>query len=162
MIDTQQITPQCAGPDCEHEVHWIPGHKKRLYCSDACRQRAHRAKNRPSASNVIVATIERQAEQRLAQLESKVQELQALLNIEQRYRTDYQVRHFKGWLRKHPQVTSMGSTDFFKRFLADTRLPQHASRSWFEAKLRLYNYSSEDIALFQETWKDMMFTQGGD
>lgn len=159
MIDTQQITTQCAGLGCERQIVWIPGHKKRLYCSDVCRQRAHRAKEKPPASNVIVATIERQAEQRIAQLKSEVQELRARLDIEQRYRTDYQVRHFKGWLRKHPQATSISYTDFFKRFLTDTRLPQHASRSWYEAQLRLYKYSSEDIYLFQEAWKDMMFTQ---
>ena len=30
------------------------------------------------------------------------------------------------------------------------RLPQHVSRSLFEARLRLYGYSTEDIALFWE------------
>ena len=92
---------------------------------------------------------------RIAELEREVQALQERLDIEQRYRTDTQVRHFKSWLRTHDQPQD---SDFFKRFLTDTRLPQHASRSLYAARLKQYGYSDEDISLFQERWKDMLFT----
>jgi hypothetical protein len=92
---------------------------------------------------------------RIAELEHEVQALQERLNIEQRYHTDTRERHFKKWLRTHDQPQD---SDFFKRFLADTRLPQHASRSLYAARLKQYGYSAEDISLFQERWKDMLFT----
>ena len=93
---------------------------------------------------------------RIAELEREVQALQERLNIEQRYRTDTQVRHFKSWLRTHDQPQD---SDFFKRFLADTRLPQHASRSLYAARLKQYGYSAEERLLFEEIWKDMLFKQ---
>lgn len=76
--------------------------------------------------------------------------------LEERFRTDTGVHHFKNWLRTHDQPQD---SDFAKRFLADTRLPQHASRSLYEAKLRVSGYSEEDIHLFQDAWKAMLFTQ---
>jgi hypothetical protein len=123
------------------------GPHKREYCNDTCRQRAHRAKKQQKRET---------PEARIATLEIEIQRLQERLAIETRFRTDTQVRHFKSWLRRHAPVQD---TDFFKRFLADTRLPQHASRSMYEARLRLYHYSEEDIYLFEEAWKDMMLIQ---
>ena len=84
--------------------------------------------------------------------------LKQRLAIEERFRTDTEVRHFKKWLRSHDQPQD---SDFAKRFLADTRLPQHASRSVYEARLRLHDYSAEDLLLFQAAWKAMLFTQSG-
>ena len=72
-----------------------------------------------------------------------------------RYRTDTQVRHFKSWLRTHPQPRD---NDLAKRFLDDIRFPQHASRSLYTARLKQYGYSAEDVYLFEELWKDMLFT----
>jgi len=95
---------------------------------------------------------------RIAALEAEVKQLQERLSVEERYRTDTEVRHFKAWVRSHPQTRD---TDFFERFLKDTRLPQHASRSMYEAKLRAAGYSDEEVALFEGSWKDMLFTQGG-
>jgi hypothetical protein len=85
-----------------------------------------------------------------------VKDLQARLDIEERYRNDIQVRHFKSWLRRWrlPQ-----DADFLKLFLDDTRLPHHASRSMYIARLKQYGYTAEDIAVFEETWKDMLFNQ---
>jgi hypothetical protein len=93
---------------------------------------------------------------RIAALETEIQQLQERLTSEQRFRTDTGVHHFKNWLRAHDQPQD---SDFAKRFLADTRLPQHASRGMYEAKLRIGGYSEEDIHLFQDAWKTMLFTQ---
>ncbi len=90
---------------------------------------------------------------RIATLENEVQQLQQRLNIEERFRTDTQVRHFKNWLRTHDQPQD---TDFAKRFLADSRLPKHASRGLYEAKMRSAGYSDEDMCLFQDAWKSMI------
>jgi len=92
----------------------------------------------------------------LAELEQEIARLKEQLNVEERFRTDVQVRHFKVWLRTHLQPHD---STFAKRFLADSKLPQHASRSLYEAKLRLHGYSAEDIHLFQDTWKMMLFEQ---
>jgi hypothetical protein len=91
VIDTKPVTTQCAGPGCEHQVVWIPGHKKRFYCSDVCRQRAHRAKERQPAGNVTVVTIDEKQdlEQRIAQLERENAKLRALRST----RTSQSLRH---------------------------------------------------------------------
>jgi hypothetical protein len=75
-------------------------------------------------------------------------------NIEERFRIDTQVHHCKKWLRihYHPQ-----DTNFFKRFLADGQLPEHASRGLYEAKMRSAGYySDEDLHLFQDAWRSMI------
>lgn len=91
---------------------------------------------------------------RTTALENEVQQLQQRLNIEERFRTDTQVHHFKKWLRSHDQPQD---TDFFRRFLADGQLPEHASRGMYEAKMRSAgNYSQEDVYLFQDAWKSMI------
>jgi predicted DNA-binding protein len=75
-------------------------------------------------------------------------------NIEERFRTDTRVHHFKKWIRSHDHPQD---TDFFKRFLADGQLPEHASRGLYEAKMRSAgNYSQEDMHLFQDAWKSMI------
>jgi hypothetical protein len=74
-------------------------------------------------------------------------------DLEERFRTDTQVRHFKKWIRSHDHPQD---TDFFKRFLADGQLPQHASRGLYEAKMRSTGYSDEDMHLFQDAWKSMI------
>ncbi len=68
-------------PGCERQAVQIPGHKKRLYCSDACRQRAHRAKGqKPPVSAVTIVPIDerRVLEQRIAELERENATLKAL------------------------------------------------------------------------------------
>ncbi len=92
---------------------------------------------------------------RITALETEVQRLKERLAIEERFRTDTEVRHFKSWLRSHDQPQD---SDFAKRFRADTRLPQHASRALYEAKLRSCGYTVEDITFFQEAWKAMLFS----
>jgi predicted transcriptional regulator len=91
----------------------------------------------------------------IATMEDEIQHLQARLDIEEMYRTDTRSHHFKKWIRSHdhPQDTDF----FFKRFLADGQLPEHASRGLYEAKMRTAGYSEEDMHLFQDTWKAMLF-----
>jgi hypothetical protein len=68
-------------------------------------------------------------------------------NIEERFRTDTSVHHFKKWIRSHDHSQD---TDFFRHFLADSQLPEHASRGLYEAKMRSAgNYSDEDVQLFE-------------
>ena len=153
MIDTvEQTTCKSCGKPLVQAARRGP--RLREYCDATCRQRAHRAKQQPAIVTSGV-TMSEAMQTRIAELEREVQKLQERLDIEQRYRTDIQVRHFKSWLRTHSQPQD---TDFFKRFLADARLPQHASRSLYAARLKQYGYSDEDIFLFQERWKDMIFT----
>jgi hypothetical protein len=87
-------------------------------------------------------------------LENEVQQLQRRLNIEERFRTDTSIHHFKKWLRTHDQPQD---STFAQRFLADGQLPEHTSRGMYEAKLRSAGYSEEDLHLFQDAWKAMLF-----
>jgi predicted DNA-binding protein len=73
--------------------------------------------------------------------------------LEERFRTDTQVHHFKKWLRTHDHPEG---TDFYKRFLVDGQLPQHASRGLYEAKMRAAGYNEEDVHLFRDAWKLML------
>lgn len=82
--------------------------------------------------------------------------LRASLDLEGRFRTDVAVHHFKPWLRRHLQLED---STFARRFLDDTRLPHQASRSMYEARLRHYAYSDEDIFLFRDAWKTMLLSQ---
>jgi hypothetical protein len=143
MIDTQQ-TPSTVCLACGRPIEQKRGHRKRLYCDDTCRQRGHRHREQETS------------EARITALKNEVQRLQQRLNVEERFRTDTQVRHFKSWVRSHPQQRD---NDFAKRFLDDTRLPQHASRALYTAHLKQYGYSAEDVYLFEEMWKDMLFKQ---
>jgi hypothetical protein len=120
--------------------------------------------NKREISEVVADSVEKFIEgqpvevaipARVVELEMEVQRLTERLDIEERFRTDTEVRHFKKWLRSYDQPQD---SDFAKRFMADTRLPQHGSRALYEAKLRSCGYTAEDITLFQEAWKTMLFT----
>lgn len=137
----------CKRPGCYHPLPQIAGHRKREYCSNACRQQDYRQRKQENSQD---------SQQRIAELEDNIHALQARLKFEERLRTDVKVRHFKTWLRKQPQPED---SDFYKRFLADTRLPQHASRALYEAKLRASGYSLEDIHLFRDAWLTMLIEQ---
>ena len=75
------------------------------------------------------------------------------MTLKERFRTDTQVHHCQKWLRSHDQPQD---ADFFRRFLADAELPEHASRGLYEAKMRSAGYSDEDMHLFQDAWKSMI------
>jgi hypothetical protein len=154
-------------------------HRKREYCNDVHRQLAYRQRRElaaraeikqrwseflPETQAVLGDILQLYGEVLAGRvaliLSSEVARMQDTQQhdrkIEERFRTDVEVRHFKRWLRTHDQPRD---TDFFKRFQADTRLPQFASRSLYEARLRMLGYSAEDIFLFQGAWKTMLFTQ---
>jgi len=147
MIDTAEQTTckDCSTPLVQAERQ---GPRKREFCNATCRQRWHRKQQQRQEHETAAA--------RIASLEKEVKDLKRRLNVEERYRTDTQVRHFKSWLRRRrlPQ-----DADFLKLFLDDTRLPHHASRSMYVARLKQYGYTAEDITLFEEAWKDMLFNQ---
>ncbi len=70
MINIQQQTLCKAG--CGTPIQHIPGHRPKLYCSDRCRQRAHRGLP-PTNVVTIVTNDEKQAlEQRIAQLDQEL------------------------------------------------------------------------------------------
>jgi hypothetical protein len=162
----QTVTePICKRAGCGKPAIPIEGRRKKEYCSDACRQKDYRNRKRDATGQEIerlraqLQIMENQLSEEplyIAELEDKVQKLQAQSNFEECLRADTQVRHFKSWLRKQPQPRD---TDFSKRFLADSRLPQHGSRALYEAKLRAYNYSAEDISLFRDLWLTLMLEQ---
>ncbi len=176
MIEIEQHIP-CKY--CGRPLTQLPGrnHRKREYCNDVHRQQAYRQRRQQAAraetkqrwsefspetqtalgdilqlhGQVFAERVALVISDEVARLQN---DRQRERKIEERFRTDVTVHHFKKWLRTHDQPRD---TDFFKRFLADTRLPQFASRSLYEARLRLHGYSAEDIALFQGAWKNMLF-----
>jgi len=77
-------------------------------------------------------------------------------------------KHMRSQGEKVIQYTQWKDIDFFRRFLDDKRLHikpgtteimPKVSRSLYENRLRQYGYSAEDIGLFKEAWKDMLFNQ---
>ena len=142
MIDTieQAACKNCGRPIAQKAGK---GHPKREYCDNGrCKQAAYRQRK----------------EQKEQQAKKRIAELEARLDIEERFRTDHRKRHFKSWLRSHPQPSD---TPFFRRFLDDRDIPPEASRAMYEARLRLHKdrYSEEDVLLFQDAWKRMLFDQ---
>ena len=90
----------------------------------------------------------------VADLENEVQQLQSRHDVDEMYRMDTRSHHFKRWLRTHDHPE--GTEFFFKQFLVDGQLPEHASRAQYEAKLRATGYPDEELYLFQDAWKLML------
>jgi hypothetical protein len=156
MIEaTESALATCQYSGCTNSIKQTGGrgHRERLFCSDRCRQRHHREEEERKRWEAMAA-IEAEASTRIEALERQVEELQERLNIEERFRTDTRKRDFKAWLRSHPRPQD---TTFFRRFLDDRELPASASRSLYRARLRQHGYAIEDILLFEEAWKDMLF-----
>lgn len=180
MIEIEQQTT-CKYAQCGKPLPSATGrnHRKREYCNDVHRQLAYRqrcklavretSKQRWSEfssetqaaladilqmhGEVLAGRVASVISYEVARLQDGQQRDQ---KMEERFRTDVTVHHFKRWLKSHDQPRD---TDFFKRFQADTRLPQFASRALYEARLRMLGYSAEDITLFQGAWRNMLFTQ---
>jgi hypothetical protein len=157
------------------------GHRKRRYCDEACRQRAHRARQaqekreqRETSDQEQSARLKKLEEEKQALLkESSRQAGEALqqklqieklmaenaglrrrLDVEANYRMDTRQHNFKPWLKKRP--FSPGS--FVQRFVDDKALPPQASRAHYEAFLRSEHYSEEDIETFRDLWKAMLLS----
>lgn len=90
----------------------------------------------------------------IADLENEVQQLQSRHDVDEMYRMDTRSYHSKRWLQTHDHPE--GTNFFFKRFLVDGQLPEHASRALYEAKLRAAGYPDEELYLFQDAWKAML------
>jgi hypothetical protein len=69
------------------------GHRKREYCTNRCKQKAHKQRSAPPEPELPEAKI--------SALEQEIQRLREPLALEERYRTDTHVRHFKNWLCRH-------------------------------------------------------------
>lgn len=135
---------------CLHCQKELPSRatKPRKYCDQACRQADYRARESARAHEPCTEHMTR-----IHELEAENARLQARLNVEYLYRMDTDARYFKAWLRKQ-RTYPQGS--FAHRFLADTSLPQQASRAMFEAQLRRLRYSDEDIEAFRDYWRAML------
>ena len=209
MIDTTNETTCKA---CGRALVQIPGHRKKAFCNDACRQRHHRSQKEQQARETAQAALRAstgfylpqtqrvleevmrlqdmelasrvaaaladeitqtrdathaelavlQAEH--ATLQVTVQELhmrlEAIQNVDERFRMDTQVRPFGSWLQKHARYYAQ--TPFGQQFLADRRtrlLPPQGSRADYEARLRAAGYEASDLETFREAWREMLKTQ---
>lgn len=168
---------------CEKPIQQKHGHRRRLYCGEVCKQRAHRREVRKEA----IATREQQqaalrfhwedyspelqqvladimqlggvplAERATTAIEGHTEQLRDRMNrlrpIETRFRLDTKVRHFKTWVKKH---AFHPHSEFVKCFLADGKLPLAATRTRYEYLLGLGKYTDEDILEFHEWWKALL------
>lgn len=112
------------------------------------------------ASQII--TVADAAQTEMAALQQQVADLErrltAIQNIEERFRTDTEVRVFKTWLAKHARYYA--ETPFGQRFLEKYEgMPPRGSRAKYEQLLRDSHYSAEDIKTFHEAWKAMLLSQ---
>lgn len=83
--------------------------------------------------------------------------LRLVQELEIRFRLDTQARHLKAWLKRQGTYLEHSLP---RRLIADERLPFYGSRALYEAKLRVYGYSDEDIYQFQELWKALLLAEG--
>lgn len=209
MIDTTNET-RCK--DCGRPLVHIPGHRKKAFCNDACRQHHHRSQKEQQAREAAQAALRASTGSSLPQTQRVLEEvmllhsmelasrvaaaladeiahirdsayaelavlraenatlqearralqerLEALQNVDERFRMDTQVRHFGSWLKKHAHYYAQ--TRFGQRFLADrsTRLlPPQGSRAHYESLLRAAGYEVSDLETFREAWREMLKTQ---
>ncbi len=209
MIDTTNET-RCK--DCDRPLVHIPGHRKKVFCNDTCRQRHHRSQKEQQAKETAQGALQASTSSYLPQTRAVLEEvmrlqgmelagrvamaladeithardaahaqlavlqaeyatlqvtvrelhvrLEAIENVDERFRMDTQVRPFGSWLQKHARYYAQ--TPFGQRFLADrsTRLlPPQGSRADYESRLRAAGYQASDLETFRETWREMLKTQ---
>ena len=77
MIDTANET-RCKNPSCGKPVHQIPGHRRREYCNDTCKQTAYRLRKEQVHHGVTI--VDESIQQRIAQLEQRNAELEHLID----------------------------------------------------------------------------------
>jgi hypothetical protein len=137
------------------------GHRKRRYCDEACRQRAHRARQHEGSTRFAeeqaarLAKLEAEVLQQGAQIEQLLAEnarLRQRLDVETRYRMDTRQHHFKAWIKKQPFMPGW----LAQRIVDDKALPPQASRGHYEALLHSLHYSDEEIETFRDLWKAML------
>ena len=209
MIDTIN-EPTCTA--CGRALVQIPGHRKKAFCNDACRQRHHRSQKEQQSRETAQAALRTSTGSYLPQTRAVLEEvmrlqgmelasrvaaaladeitqtrdaayaqfavlqaehatlqvtvrelhvrLEAIQNVDERFRMDTQVRPFGSWLQKHARYYA--ETHFGQRFLADRRtrlLPPQGSRADYEARLRAAGYQASDLEIFREAWREMLKAQ---
>lgn len=209
MIDTTNETTCTA---CGRALVQIPGHRKKAFCNDACRQRHHRSQKEQQARETAQAALRASTGFYLPQTQRVLEEvmrlqdmelascvaaaladeithtrdaahtqlavlqaehaalqvtlrelqvrLEAIQNVDERFRMDTRVRPFGSWLQKHARYYA--ETHFGQRFLADRRtrlLPPQGSRADYETRLRTAGYEASDLETFREAWREMLKTQ---
>jgi hypothetical protein len=97
----------------------------------------------------LTATVADQA-QTIEQLEAVIAQLKRQMDLERRYLIDSQARSFKSWLLKQP------STPVIRKMLAEPFFADRAAHWTYEAQLRLWKYSEEELLLFKDLWKAML------
>ncbi len=209
MIDTINET-RCK--DCGRLLVHIPGHRKKVFCNDACRQRHHRSQKEQQARETAQATLRASTGPYLPQTRAVLEEvmrlqgmelagrvaaaladeitqtreaadaqfavlqaehaalqvtvrelhmrLEAIQDVDERFRMDTQARSFGSWLQKHARYYAQ--TPFGQRFLADRSsrlLPPRGSRADYESRLRAAGYQASDLEIFREAWREMLKTR---
>ncbi len=69
MIDTTLET-RCKNPSCGKPVHQIPGHRRREYCNDTCKQTAYRLRKEQVHHGVTI--VDDSIQQHIAQLDQEL------------------------------------------------------------------------------------------
>ena len=69
---------------------------------------------------------------------------------------DTSSQRFKAWLEKRLRSGKRDAIDnLAKRIIGDSRLPRQASKSMYEARMRQYRYSEDDIQTVLAAWLEM-------
>ncbi len=164
-IDTPVTCRQCGTP-----IKRVPGRRPRVYCKSSCRQKALRERKREQVAEHRdadteakgrIETLERENAELLRRVKDLQHRLQALSDVNERFRNDTRVRAFPTWLEK--RAAYYAESPMGLRFLADRKkrlLPPSASRSEYERILRYtLKYSEDEIETFREAWREMLKTQ---
>lgn len=148
------------------------GRRPRKYCNNAHKQAHYRQRHavtdpqRDEALSSALARIRELEEEligikidldlcqeRIKGQDKHILRLEDRLDVERRF-YEPKAYAFKTWLQKQPH-----QTDFSRRFLVDGRIEPRNSRGFFEHRLRLYKYSQEEIALFNDLWRLMLLSK---
>jgi hypothetical protein len=81
----------------------------------------------------------------------------------QEYTFDTTAQPLKTWLTRRLKRNQRDAIDnLAKRLIADVRLPRAASKSLYEARMRQYGYSADDISVFLAAWQEYKSAELGD
>lgn len=127
------------------------GHRRREFCDRACKQAHYRATH-PKKAAMSTQKFE-EAKAQIEELELEVMRLTNQLDLERRYLEDEKPRSFKAWLKKQP------STPFIQKVLADKLFEPRDTRGHYEYRLRIRNYTEDEIREFVHLWKRMLVQQ---
>jgi hypothetical protein len=79
------------------------------------------------------------------------------------YEFDTSVQPFKAWLSKRLRRNQRDPVDALaRRLLNDFKIPRHASKSMYAARMRQWGYSKADLQAFETAWSEMRTEQIGE